>query len=146
MPLFTIYGNHDIEKISTQFHDSRCIEDLDECVQEWTSFKQFLQDKYNASSHTEVVNTLCSDTTLQTIYPNMSTIAKICRVVPIHSADVERTFSQLKLIKVSIRNRMNEKTLDSLLRIAIEGPPVEEFPVSTAVRLWANKKKRRLRV
>ena len=81
----------------------------------------------------------------------MSTLAKICRVIPIHTADVERTFSQLKLIKTSIRNRMAEKTLDSLLRIVtegpcIEGPCIEEFPISDAVTLWAKKKNRRLSV
>ena len=67
----------------------------------------------------------------------MSTLAKICRVVPILTADMERTFSQLKLIKTRIRNRMNEKTLDSLMQIAIEGPGIAEFPVTEAVKLWA---------
>ena len=76
----------------------------------------------------------------------MSTLAKICRVVPIQTADVERTFSQLKLIKTRVRNRMNEKTLDCLLRIAIEGPPISEFPVTETVKLWATKKHRRLSI
>ena len=61
---------------------------------------------------------------------------RICRVTPIHTADVERTFSQLKLVKTRVRN--------SLLRIAIEGPPVGEFPVTEAVKLWATKKNRRM--
>ena len=80
------------------------------------------------------------------IYPNVCKIAKTCCVVPIHSADVERTFSQFKLIKASIRNRMNEKTLDALLRTVIEGPPLQEFPLTEAIELWAKKKNRRLRV
>ena len=46
---------------------------------------------------------------------NMTALAKICRVIPIHTGNVERTFSQLKLIKTRVRNRMNEKTLDALL-------------------------------
>ena len=74
----------------------------------------------------------------------MSIFAAICRVVPIQTADVERTFSQLKIIKTRLRNRMKENTLDSLLRIAIEGPPTSEFPVADAVKLWAAKKNRRL--
>ena len=59
-------------------------------------------------------------------------------------SDVERTFSQLKLIKTPIRNRMQEQTLDSLLCIAIEGPPLNSFPVAEVVALWASKKQRRL--
>ena len=74
----------------------------------------------------------------------MSALGKICQVVPIHTAGVERTFSQLKLLKTRVRNRMNEKTLDSLLRIALEGPPTSEFPVSEAVKGWAAKKNRLL--
>ena len=39
---------------------------------------------------------------------------------------------------------MLEKTLDSLLRIVIEGPSLKEFPAKEAVMLWASKKNRRL--
>ena len=67
------------------------------------------------------------------IFPNMSIFAKIFRVAPVHTADIERILSQLKLIKTCIRNRMQEQTLDSLLRIAIEGPPVEIFSAKDVV-------------
>ena len=65
-------------------------------------------------------------------------------MVRIQTADVERTFTQLKLIKTRVRNRMNEKTLDSLLQIAFEGPPVSKFPVTEVVKLWAIKKNQQL--
>ena len=48
----------------------------------------------------EVVSKLCCDSSLAAIYPNMSTLAKVCCVVPIQTADVERTFSQIKLIRM----------------------------------------------
>ena len=54
------------------------------------------------------------------------------------SPDVKRIFSQLKLIISRTRNRMNEKTLDSLLRITIEGPDIDKFPVTQAVQLSAS--------
>ena len=80
----------------------------------------------------EVILDLCTNSTTHTIFPNMSTMAKIYRVIPIHTADVERTFSQLKPIKTTVTNRMQEQTLDSLLLIAIEGPPFNSFPVTEA--------------
>ena len=92
----------------------------------------------------DVISKLCCDSSWAVIFPNISTLAKICRVIPVQTADVERTFSQLKLIKTRVRNRMNEKTLDALLRIAIEGTSISEFPISDAVKLWAAKKKRRI--
>ena len=39
---------------------------------------------------------------------------------------------------------MNEKTLDSLLRVVLEGSDVDKFPVADAVELWASKKNRRI--
>ena len=82
----------------------------------------------------DIVSDLCFPTSLAaSVYPNISKIGKICRVILIHTADVETTFSKLKLIKTSIRNRMSEQTLDSLLRIVTEGPRVEDYPVTEAV-------------
>ena len=49
-------------------------------------------------------------------------------------------FSQLKLIKTKIRNRLSEDTLDSLLRIAVEGSSPQDYPIQEAVELWAKKK------
>ena len=100
-------------------------------------FQAVFKDNYKEHKHEDVIANLLPNTQLSRIYPNMSIIAQICRVIPIHTADVERTFSQLKLIKTRVRNRMNEKTLDSLLRISIEGPPLENFNFSEAVKLWA---------
>jgi len=96
--------------------------------------------------HKDVNKELCSNKTMSSIIPNMSAFAQVCHVVPIYTADVERTFSQLKLIKTRIRNHLAESTLDSLLRIAIEGPPPEDYPLSEAVELWARKKNRRLSI
>ena len=90
----------------------------------------------NLTKHSDVLNDLCTNDTSAALFPNMAQFARICRVIPIHTADVERTFSQLKLIKTRTRNRMNEKTLDSL-RIALEGPDVDKFPVA---EVWASKK------
>lgn len=138
------YGNEDVEKLSMHYHLTDTLAEPQECLAEWSSFRQLLKDSSRLKTHSEVIQYLCTDATMAQIYPNLSTIAKICRVVPIHSSDAERTFSQLKLIKTNIRNRMIEKTLDALLRIAIEGPNVGDFPFSEAVTLWASKKNRRL--
>ena len=142
LEMFVEYGNNDVERLSQQFQVA--VADSVECIEEWCSFRQLLQDSCHHLKQEEVVSKLCCDSSLAAIYPNMSTLAKVCRVVPIQTADVERTFSQIKLIKSRIRNRMNENTLNSLLRIAIEGPPISNFPFTDAVQLWATKKNRRL--
>ena len=94
----------------------------------------------------ELTHLLCSNETQRTLYPRMSKLAQICCVIPLHTADCERDFSQLNFVKTPLRNRMNERTLDSIIRIAVEGPPIKEFPFTEAVRLRAQKKKRRLKI
>ena len=136
------YGFQEIIALSERFKDSVASSEV--CLEEWGGYRQLLRVSPNLTKHSEVINDLCTNETTATLFPNMAQLARICRVIPIHTADVERTFSQLKLIKSRTRNRMNEKTLDSLLRIAIEGPDIDKFPITQAVQLWASKKNRRL--
>ena len=111
-------------------------------LEEWGCFRQYMHDNYLILKHRDVIKGLCSNKTISEIFPNMNAFSQVCCVVPIHTADVERTFSQLKLIKTRIRNRLAESALDCLLRIAIEGPSPEDYPFSEAVELWASKKNR----
>ena len=43
-------------------------------------------------------------------------------MLPVTTATVERTFSNMKLIKTRLRKRMGDDTLDSTMRISIKGP------------------------
>ena len=55
------------------------------------------------------------------MFPNLSVIANICLSIPVRTASVERSFSQIKMIKTRLRNRLGEMSL-SLMKIAIESP------------------------
>ena len=138
---FMTYGNNHIKNLSKQYQDDDVgvCGSLEECLEEWGCFRQYMHDNYQKLKHRDVIKELCSNMTISSIFPNMSAFAQVCHVVPIHKADVERTFSQLKLIKTRIRNRLAESTLDSLLRISIEGSSPEDYPLSEAVELWARK-------
>ena len=113
----------------------------DSCEEEWSSFRHFQNDPSNNTKALEaVVNEHCTNPTSSRVFPTVSAMANICRVVPIHTSDVERTFSQLKLVKTRILNRIKKKTLDSLLRIILEGPDLKDFSFEEAFEIWANKK------
>ena len=86
-----------MKSLAKQF--STAIGDVEKCTEEWASYRQYLSDNCSHLKHCEVVSDLCSPSSFaSSVYPNISTLAKICRVIPIHTADVERTFSQLKLM------------------------------------------------
>ena len=138
------HGIDDVKRLATHYGTSEILATPEECLSKWSSFKQFVKER-GVNSHADMTQLLCTNSKLAQIYPNMTTMAQICRVIPVHSADVERTFLQLKLIKTAVQNRMIEQTLDALLRIVIEGPPIEEFPYKEAVSLWASKKNRRIK-
>ena len=54
------------------------------------------------------------------MFPNLSVIANICLLIPVGTASVERSFSQMKMIKTRLRNRLGEMSLLLLMKIAIE--------------------------
>ena len=74
------------------------VDSTQDCLDEWSSYRQFLKESCKQLKHRVVISDLYSNHTTTAIFPNMSSLGKICRVVPIHTADVERTFSQLKVI------------------------------------------------
>ena len=84
--------------------------------------------------------------TCHTMFPMISSLAFIYKTLPPHTADCERDFSKMKLIKTSCRNRMGEDTLDGLMRLSINGPAPEKFPYEKAVQHWVSKKERRYKV
>ena len=91
------HGNDDVKRLGTHYAPVEVLATPEECLSEWSSFKQFVKEK-RVKSPANLIQLLCSDSKLTQIYQNISTMAQICRVIPIHSADIERTFSQLKLL------------------------------------------------
>ena len=59
------------------------------------------------------------------IFPEMFKMINIMLTLPVGTATVERSFSQMKTIKTSLRNRLNDTNLKRLMRIAIEGPEMK---------------------
>ena len=54
-------------------------------------------------------------------FPNLKKLVSIALVLPVTTATVERTFSDMKMVKTRLRSRLGENTLDYVLRICIEG-------------------------
>ena len=59
---------------------------------------------------------------IKTLFPNLSKIGAICLSIPVTTASVERSFSQMKLIKTRLRSSLNDKSLSNLMKIALESP------------------------
>ena len=87
---------------------------------------------------------LTSHETLVTMFPNLSTLANICMTLPVSTASVEQSFSQMKMIKTRLRNCMGESSLNQLMLIAIESfNELNDNELDCIVSVW-NEKPRRI--
>ena len=57
-----------------------------------------------------------------TMFPNIFKLLDILLTLPVGTATVECSFSQMKIMKTRLRSRLNDVNLARLMQIAIEGP------------------------
>ena len=74
---------------------------------------------------------------------NVLSLIELLFCIPMSNGRVERVFSTVKLIKSDRRSRLSEDTLDHLVRIAVDGPPLAQWDATDAVHLWWRSKQRR---
>lgn len=63
--------------------------------------------------------------------------------IPISNAKVERLFSLMNRVKTDSRAALGEDTVDSLTRIRMEGPKLENYDRTLTIQLWASTAARR---
>jgi hypothetical protein len=69
-------------------------------------------------------------------FPNiLSLVDLICTLSP-SSAEAERGFSQLKIIKTSLRSRLNQLTLNQVLCIKLHSQDILHFNPEPAIQVW----------
>ena len=74
---------------------------------------------------------------------NVLSLIELLFCLPMSNGRVERVFSALKLIKTDRRSSLSEDSLDHLVRITIDGPPLAQWDATDAIRLWWRSKQRR---
>ena len=117
------------------------------CMAEYKSFVSFVKDhaiRKTCKTLQELALEYLSKESLSQLFPVMSKLIVHALVLPMSTTYCERCFSAMNRTKTDFRNRMHTKTLDSLLEIHIEGPPLPQFNFREAAERWANAKKRRL--
>ena len=109
---------------------------------EWKMLKHYLTKKPQEDMASQL-HELVTNETLISMLPNLNTLASICLKIPIGTASVERSFSQMKMIKTRLRNRLGEKSLSHLMKIAIESPEkLSDSDLESIVDIWYRKSRR----
>ena len=80
---------------------------------------------------------ILSDVELQVQFKDILQIVKIVLVLPVHTAAVERGFSQMNLITNDKRNNMSSATLRSVLHIKLSKQDFRTYDPTGAIVRWA---------
>ncbi|CAB4462018.1 unnamed protein product [Rhizophagus irregularis] len=119
------------------------IVDSDDVKQEWEVAKYYIKQirSQNAAGGWEYIFNTYPDFVNE--FPNIAKLVKISLIIPLSDAQVERIFSQHKLTKTRLRNRMNIETLNKHLMILLNGPDdFRRFDWNKAYDYWAMKTRR----
>lgn len=54
----------------------------------------------------------------------------------VSTAEAERVFSAMNIIKNPLRTRLNQDVLQDLMLLKVEGPNFEDYDPSRAIDLW----------
>ena len=77
-------------------------------------------------------------------FPNIMFLLTIAMVLPVSTATVQHSFSDMKQIKDRLRNRLLPSSMFKLMIITIEGPPLHEVDFDAVLGLWKAMMSRRL--
>ena len=93
-----------------------------ECRREFFNFK--LQGTLDWSDKTfkNVWSMITWNESLQKSYANLLQLSEIARCQCVSTTTCERAFSIQNVIKIRHRNQLNTKHLESIMRLALEGP------------------------
>ena len=150
-----LYGNQEIEILGNFYGKIKLVNenefseiiDKEKLNQEWNSVKPYLQYYKNNNQEMDFIqlwqHILNTDDDFSFNYPTIVILVKIALLIPLSNAHVERIFSQMKLIKNNLRNKMHLNTLDDHLMILLNGPEIEDFDFLKAYEDWESKKTRR---
>jgi hypothetical protein len=114
------------------------------CKREFLAFKLQCTTKWGDKNFEDVWGMITWNHALQARYPNLLILAELAHVQCVSTTTCERAFSVQKLIKTKVRNRLGDKNLDAMLRIALEGLDEEvDNIIGDAIPLWKKDSKYR---
>ncbi|ELU00533.1 hypothetical protein CAPTEDRAFT_185334 [Capitella teleta] len=73
-------------------------------------------------------------------HENILGLIDLWLTLPASSAEAERVFSQLKIVKSDIRSKLQDTRVSDLLTIQLCSPSIEDFDPTEAIHLWNNHK------
>ena len=141
----TLLAHYGIDRPAETLQGEETVKEASDITTELKTFHQFMakQPKENMKLQ---LKELVTNEMLKSMFPNLKTLETISLSIPVATAFVERSFSQMKLIKTRLRNHLSDTSLSHLMKIAIESPDtLLDSDLEDIVDMW-NRKSRRIAV
>ena len=124
--------------------------DQQELLSEWKVFRRALYKekqlislkKLSTPSMQEVLQSMKATEAYKGIFPQTFILLDIILAIPVGTATVERSFSQMKMIKTRLRNRLADYSVSQLMKIAVEGPELSNVPFEEILDVFKEKNRR----
>lgn len=134
------YGTSEMSELA-EFYNL----DEDDLLEEWDKFKSLFHSEddsvKNQLTITYLIKALLDlEQSIGENFPNIKKLLSIANTLPVSTAEVERIFSQVKLILSNHRNRLKVENVDNIISIKCNGP----LSITNAVKYWLNQKHRKL--
>ncbi len=72
----------------------------------------------------------------------MFSLMNILLAIPVSTATVERSFSQMKLVKNRLRSHLSDVSLAELMRVVIEGPELTKVNFEEILAIFGQQNRR----
>ena len=82
------------------------------------------KEEWVSPSMQEILDEMNESHTYGGIFPETWKLLNITMALPVGTATVEHSFSQMKLIEIRLCSRLSDSNLEHLMKISIEGPPL----------------------
>ena len=110
-----------------------------ELLTEWKTFRRYITNQPREDIK-EQLKELSTNSMMQTMFPNLRILPNVCLTIPVGTASVERSFSNMKIVKSRLRNRLGEDNLSYVMKIELESP--EALSDEERVTVWTRKPRR----
>ena len=132
------FGNNAIDRLTNWFgpllQKAGC--ETDVISEEWFSLKVLVNTSFRDKDYSSLWGIMLTKVPYKNEFRNVLHLVEIMLVLPISAAQCERAVSAQNRIKSSLRVGLDSSTLQNLIRITAEGPPVSDFDATPAVDKW----------
>ena len=132
-----------IEKFAELFPTSVCVDAL--------SLSAELEIFVNFVNETEETLTTVHDTGKiafenKEVFTNVSRCYKLLFTAPVSVANIERSFSKMKIVKNYLRSTMKGERLEDLIFLSTEKDLTDTINLDVVLKSWASRKNRKLKI